>query len=124
MKNRGFTLVELLGVIVVLVVLSLVAFPLIANQFTKSKGKISNATISLVEEAASLYVDERPNDYEKTNGNQYCISLGQLIQDGKLNSPFVDSSTGKEISSSKEVQVTVSNNQFHYQFLTEGECQS
>ena len=38
--ERGFTLVELLAVIVVIALISIIAFPSVLNQFTKSKGSI------------------------------------------------------------------------------------
>lgn len=122
MKEKGFTLVELLGVIVIVAALSLIVFPIVMGQFRKNKSQISAVTWRLIEEAASLYVDANPNQYELTNGNVYCITLNQLVVAGNLSEPFIDSSTGERIPLSNTVKVSVMNNQFSYSFNGENSC--
>ena len=44
MKNKGFTLVELLAVIVVLAIISIITIPMIGNVIEESKKKIGEAS--------------------------------------------------------------------------------
>ena len=54
-------------------------------------------------------MDERQNDYIRTPGNVFCVTLRELVADGKLESPVTDASTGKEIDLGKYVKYTVNN---------------
>ena len=55
MKNKGFTLVELLGVIVVLAILALITIPIISNVITNVRIKsLENSAYGLIE-ASNLY---------------------------------------------------------------------
>ena len=119
-NQKGFTLVELLGVIVILGVIALISIPPILNQLNSSKDTINEATLKLIYSAGSLYLDERQNDYIRTPGNVFCVTLRELVADGKLESPVTDASTGKEIDLGKYVQYTVNNHgglNYEYQLL-------
>ena len=122
MKKSGFTLVELLGVIVIVAALSLIVFPIVMGQFRKNKSQISAVTERLIEEAASLYVDANPNQYELMNGNVYCVTLNQLVNSGNLSEPLIDSSTGDKIPLTYTVKISVINNQFYYSFNGGNSC--
>ena len=120
MKKKGFTLIELLAVIVILGVIALISIPPILNQLNSSKDTINEATLKLIYSAGSLYLDERQNDYIRTPGNVFCVTLRELVADGKLESPVTDASTGKEIDLGKYVQYTVNNHgglNYEYQLL-------
>ena len=101
MKKQGFTLVELLGVIVILGIIALISLPPILNQLNSSKKTINESTLKLIYSAGSLYLDERQYDYIRTPGNVFCVTLRELVADGKLESPVTDASTGKEIDLGK-----------------------
>lgn len=122
MKKNGFTLVELLGVIVVIAVLSLLVFPIVMNQFRKNKKQISETMKTMIIDATSLYVDADPNVYIKNNGNIYCISLEQIASAGHLSKPLMDPGTGEEIPMSNKIKVSVENLQFHYEYIADDSC--
>jgi type II secretory pathway pseudopilin PulG len=122
MKKNGFTLVELLGVVIVIVGLSLIVFPLIINGFKKNKKEISSVTKTLIEDATIIYMDENPNMYEKVEGNVYCVSLSQVVNSGNLASPLEDPSTGNEIPISHKVKVTIENRQYVPTYIADSNC--
>lgn len=122
MKKNGFTLVELLGVIIIIAALSLVVFPLVMNGFKKNKTAISAATKTLIEDAATAYMNENPNMYEKVDGNIYCISLSQIVDSGNLSSPLNDPTTGNEILLSNKVRVTIENRQYMPNYIGNSSC--
>ena len=98
MNKKGFTLAELLGVIVLLGILATVAFPPLLNQLNKSKEKLSDATLKVLGTAAEQYIDDHSSSYPIKDGNVYCISLETLVNYNYLKSPIMDASTGEEIS--------------------------
>lgn len=87
-KKNGFTLAELLGVIVILAAVSLIAFPPIINQIRKSRNELDDALNSLILPAAKSYIEE---NNLPTNGTCYYIKLDVLIKDGKLVDPIINS---------------------------------
>lgn len=88
MKKNGFTLAELLGVIVILAAVALIAFPPIINQIKKSRGDLNDTLNTLIYTAANQYLEE--NNYSLAS-NTYCIKLNVLVEDGKLVEPITDS---------------------------------
>ena len=88
MKKNGFTLAELLGVIVIMAAIALIAFPPIINQIRNSRNDLSNTLNTLILTATRQYLEE--NNYD-TNDKSFCIKLNVLVNDGKLVEPITDS---------------------------------
>lgn len=121
--KKGFTLLEMLAVIIILAMLSLTVFSLVQNQLQSQKGKLSDATVKLIENAADIYVTERPNTYPKESGNFYCnVTLKTLVDSGLLKSPIKDFESGEELDLNKIVKVTVNGNEYNYEIITAGGC--
>ena len=83
MNKKGFTLVEILAVIVLIVVISLLVFPSILNSIKSSQDEIDEATKLLLINAAKLYVDDNSDNY-KEDLHTYCIPVSNLIDLGYL----------------------------------------
>ncbi len=115
----AFTLVELIGVITLLGLIMIIVTPPIINQIRNSEGKLDEATETLIYSATDLYIDSKKNDYPKNNDNIYCVTLKELVDDGKLKEPILNSK-GKEIDLNKYVKIEVKNNQ--YKYLITDEC--
>ena len=82
MKNKGFTLAEILGVIVIIGLLLLLVAPAIVNRIAANKGKVSKAAEKIIYSATQQYIDENRSDY--ANSKNFCITVQTLINDGKL----------------------------------------
>ncbi|MBS7020294.1 MAG: type II secretion system protein [Firmicutes bacterium] len=108
-QKKGFTLVELLGVIVILGIIALISLPPILNQLNDSKDTINSTTLKLIYSAGEVYLDERQNDYKRTPDNIFCVTISEIAADNKLNLPVKDASSGKEIDPGKYVKFTVNN---------------
>lgn len=91
MNKKGFTLVELLGVIVILGIIALISIPPILNQMASSEQSIDEATLRVVYSAGSLYLDERQNNFVRNPGNVFCVQIEDLVADGKLDPALSDS---------------------------------
>lgn len=61
LNNKGFTLVELLAVLVILIAISSIAIPAISSSLDRSKVKQSKAKEKLLLSAAELYVTDNKN---------------------------------------------------------------
>lgn len=106
MKANGFTLVEILGVVLILSLIVILAFPTIIENIRKSEKKIDETSNALIENAVDLYIDDKKADYSE-NG-EYCIDLTSLAEEGYIKEPFIDVKTGKEIEiGNKSVKVTI-----------------
>ncbi|MBQ9071655.1 MAG: prepilin-type N-terminal cleavage/methylation domain-containing protein [Bacilli bacterium] len=121
MKNKGFTLIELLGVIIILAILVVLVMPKIINSLKSSNDKVDDVTLKMIYTAAELYVSEYDNNFQTTNGNQYCISLKNLTKEGYLKSPINVNDT--DITNLKTVQVTY-NDGFEYELKNNKECEA
>lgn len=113
LTTLGFTLIELLGVIVILAIVLLLAFPPILEHIKRSKNELSESMEKVIISAADVYVDENKNSFPKTDGNIYCITLQDLVDNNHLREPLIDADN-KEIELTNKIEVKVENNQYKY----------
>ena len=93
LNKKGFTLVELLAVIVILAVIMLVAVTAVGPAITNSKRGAFFSTLSSVEDAAALYATTQGLTSSK------CVTITELINAGHLNN--------KDKNLQGKVQITV-----------------
>lgn len=120
MKRNGFTLVELLGVIIVLSLLVILVFPSIVNSVKNSSTKTDDLTKEMIYKAADLYISNHKGEFIKTNGSQYVIDLKDLVEEEHLSSP-IKLSDGKDITNNKCIQV-IYNDGYKYELKNIGTC--
>lgn len=101
MKNRGFSLVELLCVIIIVGLISLVIFPNIISSFLEASNKLDNATKLIVVEAAKDYYANNRNNIDKLD---YCVNVATLQNEGLLAYDIKDSD-GKVLASDILVKI-------------------
>jgi len=88
MKNkRGFTLIELMAVVVIISLIAILTFPNIINQVNKSKDANKSNINSVVIEAAKKYVSDNKDEYDK---DTFAISIQELIDNGYVNEDIVN----------------------------------
>lgn len=116
MDKKAFTLTELIGVITILGLIAIIAFPPLLKQIKGTQSKIDEATEILITTGASNYIDENKNDFPKINGNIYCIKLQTLVEDNKVSKDLVDSE-GNELDLNKFVKISILNNQYAYDIV-------
>lgn len=120
MKEKGFTLIELIGVIVLLAIIILITYPSIVNIIKKSNNKIDSATSALIISGAKNMVDENKNNYPLTNGNVYCVTIKSLINKGYVISDL-ETGNGNKINTDRYVMIKVNSNKYKYTILAEAE---
>lgn len=81
--NRGFTLIELIGTVVILAVISLIAFPAILNMLNSSNKELDNKTQEFIKSAALEYVHDHKDNYSNS------VSVQELMEGGYISTSVV-----------------------------------
>ena len=123
MKNKGITLIELLGVIIILALLMIIVFPSIVNSVKKSSNKTDDLTKELIYNASDLFVDQHINEFPKMNGSKYIIELSTLVEEGLLTGPIKLSGSDLDVTNNKCIQVTY-NEGYTYELKDSGTCKN
>ncbi len=115
--KKGFTLVELLAVIIILGLLTIIAIPSIVGILNNEKENISDSMKNIIINASSLYIEDNSGVYPKVNNNVYCIKLESLVNGNRLSNPLKDPVTNKEIDLNKYVKVSIINDLYNYDIV-------
>ena len=99
--NKGFTLVELLGVILIIALLSIVMFPNVINNFFATSERLDQEVNSLIVEAAKDYY---ANKRDQISHLDYCTTILTLQEEGLL-AYDIKNSEGKIIDSDRIVKI-------------------
>ncbi len=121
--KKGFTLVELICVVVILTLLFILAIPSISNLISNEEENISSNMEDIIKNAAALYVSDY--NYLKNDGSVYCIEINELINNNYLSNPLKDPITGNLVDTlkNKYVRVWVSNGNFEYLVKGVSKCE-
>lgn len=115
MKNRkGFTLVELLGVITLLGIIALVAIPTMDALLGKNKEKIYQGQLKTIEGSLRAWGDANLKALPDTNGDSITIELGDLKLAGLLDNSFEDTSTETCFQNDLKLTITRVKNNYAY----------
>ena len=100
LNDKGFTLVELLAVLVILIAITGIAIPTISSSLERTKDKQNEARYKILESAAEQYVTDYKNDvYINLNnlGRNSCfITLTDLSE--YLSSDDMKDADGEELT--------------------------
>ncbi len=113
MKKNGFTLAELLGVIVILALLMLLVFPSIINQLKEGERQISSAVESLIFNGAESYIADHEDLYPVID-TTYCLTLKTLVDSNDLKEGLLIDSKGKGLNLNQKVEVKIMNGKKSY----------
>lgn len=114
MKKNGFTLAELLGVIVILALLMLLVFPAITRQLKEGETNIDQAVEQLILNSAKRYVESNKNEFQDKN-TTYCITLNTLVNAGEIKETLLIDRKGKTLDLNKKVEFKIENGKKTYQ---------
>lgn len=114
MKNRGFTLVELLGVIAILGILALITIPVIDSSLNKSKDELYATQEKQIIKGAKDYYTEHLTALPQTNGQVKTITINELQKAGYLPYDIKNPKTDKNFASTTTIKVTKNGNNYKY----------
>ena len=115
--KRGFTLVELLAVMILLGVVSLIAIPSIGKILNRSREKARESTKNeLIKAAKNYYADnirELPDD-----GSHKCLSVSEIEESGYIsNDDIVDPTTEEKLTGYVKIYFDNTYNQYTYEYV-------
>ena len=117
MFKKGFTLVELLAIIVILAVIALIATPIVKDSIANSKEQALKETINSIERAAYNYGYQNDIGYDT---NYKKLTLDELISKGFLKGDIINPVTNEKMNGCVLYRWNDTNNQ--YEFKYEIEC--
>lgn len=85
--SKGFTLIELMAVIVIISLIAILTFPNIVNQINKSKKANNDNIKTLVIEAAKKYVSDNKDEYDKIIDS--CLPVDNLVKNNYVENDIV-----------------------------------
>ena len=88
MKKKGFTLVEMIAVLIVLTIIFLVSTVTLTTVIKTGEDKIENAKNELIIDAAKDYLSKT----DMVNNKNGCIRLGELVELGYVDKKEIDES--------------------------------
>lgn len=105
MNKKAFTLIELLGVIIVLGIIGMIVIPIVQNAISDSNKKLCEYQFELYKKAAKGYVDSNPYNSESS------ITLRELIEKGYLESSQVKCGSLDDV-----IKINYSNGGYNFEY--------
>lgn len=122
MKKNGFTLAELLGVVVILGLLLLLVFPSVVKELKEGEATIDSAVEQIIKNGASNYVENNKNTYPENKNATYCITLNILVNAGEISKNLLIDKKGNALDLGKKVEVQIQSGQKNYKM--NDQCQN
>lgn len=116
--KRGFTLMELLSVIIILSILSLIIFPNVVKIINKSKENLYQSQLRDLEIVTKSFTLENKNMMDKNYLNNIYVPLSTLkkskyLEDGTIKNP----KNGKEMNGCMKISYNYETNQYNYEYI-------
>lgn len=117
--KKGFTLIEILGIIILLGVLGLIATSSIDKTIKDNKEKAYNLQREFILTSSKVWASKHVFELPENNNEYIIITLGQLKNEGIIKDEIVNPRTNKPFDNSLKVKITVDNNNYHYEIVEE-----
>lgn len=117
MNKKGFTLAELIGVVIILGLIVLLVVTPILSQIRNQSSKIDNLTMNLLFSTAENYIDENPTKYIYDSNKVYYLSIELLLEKGILDKNFLNKYNEDTLNKNFIIKVTNDENAFDYELI-------
>ncbi len=121
MKNKGFTLTELLAVLIVLGIIATISYPIITKSLSTYKDDLYNSQVSSIISSTESYVTDHIDNINCSNtGETTNVLLKDLQSEGYIDNNIKNPKTNVNFSENTKVIVTCKsvndNYKYSYQF--------
>ncbi len=117
LNNRAFTLVELLGVIIVLSVIAVIIYPVYNESITNSKNNLYNQQIKSLENASRRWGVENTSNLPMQSDQACGIQFSDLISGGYIaDTAIINPKNNQDLTGCVIVEWWESNNQYKYTY--------
>lgn len=119
MNKRGFTLIEVTAVVILLGVIAVLIIPKVSNTININKDKVCDSIKVTAEDAAESYSYMHMSAIDNLiDSNGYAeVTLAVLIQEGLLKKDLVNPYTNEPISTANVVKIEKVNNSYTYTYM-------
>ena len=112
-KRNGFTLIELMAVIIILAVIALIVTPLIIGGIKESKEKLYDTQLENIKSAAKSYMI----DLDLENDSTLTLTLDELQKAGYVKEDIKNPKTGESFNKCLLVSVERKDNAYEYEVI-------
>ena len=115
--KKGFTLIEIIAIIILLSVIALITYPIINNLISDSREELYNKQISELERLSNTWVTKNINKLKIEDGYTYNLSFEELHEQGFVSDEQVKNpKTGKNLEGCIKVVYNSSNNGYNVNY--------
>lgn len=113
MNKKGFTLIELMGVIILLGIIGLIATMVINNTLKEQRENACQMQVENIISGAKAWASK--NVFALPSNSSKTITLQELQEGGYVDKNIKNPITDKEIDSSLEIRITPDGNSYTYE---------
>ena len=118
-KLRGFSLAELLGVIIVLGIIALITFPIVNNTIKSNKEKLYNSQLNEIKLSAEKWAYANLSLLPTTENDSITVTLLELKKSGFVPIDSRNPKTGELLPNDMIITITFKNN--NYDIFVDGD---
>lgn len=104
-NNKGFTLIELMAVIIILAVIGLIVFPTAIDSINNSKEKLYKEQVKRILDAADSWASNNDSKLPSNDGGAIIITIDQLQKAGLLKKEDVKNPLNSSDNMSQDVVI-------------------
>ncbi len=120
--NLGFTLAELLGVLIILAIVATIAIPIVNKSIKSSKEKLYNSQLEEIKNSAEKWAYSNIDLLPNNDGESITITIYELKKGGLLSLDVRNPKTGELLPNDMVITITFKNN--NYEIYVDGESGS
>ncbi len=113
---KGFTLIELMGVIVILAMLAVITVVGFDKMILNGKQDLYDNQVSIIELSAKEWLTDNPS-FRPTEDEPLLITIQTLIDNGYVKGDIQNPKTGKNFDSQMKIRITKVSNNYKYELL-------
>ena len=118
MKNKGFTLVEMITVIALLAIIGMISIPVVEGVIKRSKDRVYNTQLEEIKSGAKKYATEYIENISSVDGGQTIVCLSKLKELGYLeNTKIVDPRTDLAMDGGIIITYIASSKNYEYEYI-------
>ena len=120
-KRKAFTLIELMGVLVIIGILTVILVPVINNTIKNNKQKLHDNQIDMIRLSAQNLATDNTYILPEEDGEEIYITLGQLRAMGYAEETIIDPLTNKNFPDNLIVMIIKKGNDYDYVINLDGD---
>ena len=120
-KRKAFTLIELMGVLVIIGILTVILVPVINNTIKNNKQQLYDNQLKMIRLAAQNLATDNTYILPEEDGEEIYITLGQLRAMGYAEGTIIDPLTNKNFPDNLIVMIIKKGNDYDYVINLDGD---